>query len=130
MNDLAIKIEVIGQIETLCQRVSDAIKPAGFGVLTRIDFDQKIKEKLGETLRPCIILGACHPKLAFEAYQQSSDAALLIPCNIVLTEIAGGKVRIEAMRPTQMLNILPGVQMGASVEKAEADLQAALATLK
>lgn len=126
MNALAITGTVQGQIEDICSRLTEAIKPAGFGILTRIDFDKKIKEKIGEAINPCIILGACNPKLAHEAYLQSSDAALLIPCNIVLTEIALNTVKIEAVRPSEMLRFLPVLKSTASIEMAEQNLYLAL----
>ena len=129
MKDLAITVVVNGKLEDVCQRVVETIKPAGFGVLTRIDFDKTIKQKIGESIQPCIILGACNPKLAFEAYQQSSDVALLIPCNIVLTEIAENKIRVEAMRPSQMLNILPAVQTSDLMAVAESKLKESLTSL-
>lgn len=129
MKDLAITVVVNGKLEDVCQRVVETIKPAGFGVLTRIDFDKTIKQKIGESIQPCIILGACNPKLAFEAYQQSSDVALLIPCNIVLTEIAENKIRVEAMRPSQMLNILPAVQASDLMAVAESKLKESLTSL-
>jgi uncharacterized protein (DUF302 family) len=126
MSEFAITLEISGKMEEACQRVSEAIKPAGFGVLTRIDFDQKIKEKTGETIPPCTILGACNPRLALEAYRQSSDVALFIPCNIVLTEVGGGKIRVEAMRPTQMLDMLPEVRSAETVINAEKALKECL----
>lgn len=58
MSTLAISVTVEGRIEDVFQLVAEAIKPAGFGILTRIDFDKKIKEKLNETIPPCIIMGA------------------------------------------------------------------------
>ncbi|HEX7675216.1 MAG TPA: DUF302 domain-containing protein [Bdellovibrio sp.] len=123
MSNLALTKEVSGKIEDVVAIVTDAIKPAGFGVLTRIDFDKKLKEKIGETIKPCVILGACNPSLAFKAYQQSSDAALLIPCNIVLTEISPGKVRIEAIKPTKMLGILPAIKLSDEVQSVELALE-------
>lgn len=124
-----ISKEVNGQIEDVCRQVTEALKPHGFGILTRIDFDQKIKEKLGETTRPCVILGACNPRLAFEAYKQSTDTALLIPCNIAVTEIREGVIKVEAMRPTEMLKILPKVDGGEAIAKADQALEAALSHL-
>lgn len=123
MSQLCITTEVKGSVDQVCELVSEAIKPIGFGILTRIDFDQKIKEKLGEKINRCVILGACNPKLALEAYKQSTDVALLIPCNIAVTELAGGKVRVEAMRPTMMLDFLKDVAKSESIASAERDLE-------
>ena len=50
MSELAIKTELTGTVEQICEKVTEALKPIGFGILTRIDFDQKIKEKINETI--------------------------------------------------------------------------------
>ena len=129
MKDMAIQIELKGNLEEVCNRIVEVIKPAGFGILTRIDFDKKIKEKIGETINPCVILGACNPKLAHEAYKQSTDAALLMPCNIVVTDIGQGKIKVEAIRPTLMLQMLPALASDPNILKAEKDLESALQKL-
>ncbi|MBX3042063.1 MAG: DUF302 domain-containing protein, partial [Bdellovibrionaceae bacterium] len=113
-------------LDEVCNRVVEAIKPVGFGILTRIDFDKKIKEKTGNEINPCVILGACNPNLAYQAYARSSDTALLIPCNIVLTEVRPGEIRVEAMRPTRMLEFLSGSESFPQAKNAEKDLQRAL----
>lgn len=129
MDKLSIQKEVLGNVDEICQRVTDAIKTVGFGILTRIDFDQKIFEKLNEKINRCVILGACNPKLAHDAYMQSTDVALLIPCNIVVREIESGKVIVEAMRPTMMLEFVKGVAKSDSILKAELDLEKVILAL-
>lgn len=129
MSQLAIKKETNGTVDAVCEMVTSVIKEAGFGILTRIDFDQKIKEKLNESLPKTVILGACNPRLAYEAFKQTTDVALLIPCNIVVREISEGIVLIEAMRPTKMLELLKGVSKDDSIIKAERDLENALQKL-
>jgi uncharacterized protein (DUF302 family) len=129
MSSLSIKKETTGPFDEICQKVIEAIKPIGFGVLTRIDFDQKIKEKLNEKIERCVILGACNPKLALEAYRESTDVALLIPCNIVVRELAGGKVMVEAMRPTQMLEFVKDVSRSELIDNAEKDLEKVILSL-
>lgn len=123
MSHMSIKKETTGTVEEVCARVTESIKSVGFGVLTRIDFDQKIKEKLNETINKTVILGACNPKLAFEAYKQTTDVTLLIPCNVVVRELSAGKVMVEAMRPTKMLEFLKEVKNSELIQKAEADLE-------
>jgi uncharacterized protein (DUF302 family) len=129
MGSLSIKKETTGNFDEICQKVIESIKPIGFGVLTRIDFDQKIKEKLNEKIERCVILGACNPKLALEAYRQSTDVSLLIPCNIVVRELNSGKIMIEAMRPTMMLDFVKGVAKSDSILKAENDLEKVILAL-
>lgn len=129
MANLSIQKEVSGNVDEICEMVTEAIKPIGFGILTRIDFDQKIREKLNETINRCVILGACNPKLALEAYRQSTDVALLIPCNIVVRELSSGKAIVEAMRPTMMLDIVKGVERSETILKVEQDLERVILSL-
>jgi len=129
MGQLAITKETTGTVEQVCEKVTAAIKPIGFGILTRIDFDQKMKEKLGEIIPKTVILGACNPKLAFEAFQQSTDVALLVPCNIVVRELGPNRVMVEAIRPTQMLNFLKDLKMSESVLEVENSLKAVINSL-
>ncbi len=126
MSQLAITKETSGTVDQVCEKVTEAIKPLGFGVLTRIDFDQKLKEKLGETIPRTVILGACNPKLAFEVYQQTTEVALLIPCNIVVREIGNGRIVVEALRPTQMFDFLSDVKKSSSILAAEESLKEAI----
>ncbi len=119
----AITQETTGTVDEVCEKVIESIKAIGFGILTRIDFDQKIKEKLDEKINRCVILGACNPRLALEAYRQSTDVALLIPCNIVVRELDSGKIRIEAMRPSKMLEFLKDVSRSNLIENAEKELE-------
>jgi uncharacterized protein (DUF302 family) len=129
MGSLSIKIEARGNFDELCKKMEEAIKPIGFGILTRIDFDQKIQEKLNEKIDRCVIFGACNPRLALDAYRQSTDVALLIPCNIVVRSSGADKVVIEAMRPSKMLEFVEGAYSNESIVKAEKDLERVILSL-
>lgn len=129
MKQMAIKKELSVNVDQAVEKVTAALKEIGFGILTRIDFDQKIKEKLGEEIPKTVILGACNPKLALEAFKQSTDTALLIPCNVVVRETAQGKCIVEAIRPSQMLSYLKEVKQSESMVKAEAGLEKVIQSL-
>jgi uncharacterized protein (DUF302 family) len=105
-NEINFKREVSGSVEGIVEKVTSALKTVGFGVLTRIDLHSKVKEKLGKDLKPVVILGACNPQLAYEAYSLNTDVASLLPCNVVVRETQVDRVSVEIVKPTAMMSAL------------------------
>jgi len=106
-------------LNTLIEDVTKELAKEGFGVLTRIDFHEKMKEKLGKTLPPLVILGACHPQSAFEAFQVAPDVTALMPCNAVIRETGSHQYSVELAKPSFMLETL---EMGAALEPVACEL--------
>ena len=117
--------------EAAVERCRAELAKEGFGVLTEIDVQATLKEKLGVEGEPYLILGACNPPLAHQALAAEPELGALLPCNVVVYTRAG-ETRIAAIDPERMLSIVdnPDLQpiaaevrqrLTAVVERAAAD---------
>ncbi len=82
-------------------RVPEALKSEGFGVLTEIDVQKTLKEKIGASFRRYKILGACNPTFAHKALSAELDAGVMLPCNVVVYEGDDGRAVVTIVDPMQ-----------------------------
>lgn len=101
--------------------VREALKTEGFGIISEIDMSAKLKEKLGVDHPPHVILGACNPKIAYEALTDNIDVALALPCNVVLREVDGTTI-VTALLPSIALKPFEGLKVQESSCTAEQSL--------
>jgi uncharacterized protein (DUF302 family) len=127
MTAINFKREISDTFDHAIERATKALAAEGFGVLTRIDMHSKIKEKTGKDIIPTVILGACNPNLAYEAYTANSDVASLLPCNATIREIAPGKVSVEFIKPTSLMKVLGDAKLTALAAEADGKIERALA---
>lgn len=110
-------------------RVEEALKAEGFGILTEIRVDEKLREKLGVEGYPRYsILGACNPQLAHRALELEPELGLLLPCNVIVYE-HGGRTRVAAMNPLAALGLVGNPALEEVAREADARLRRALAAL-
>lgn len=98
----AITRRVDAPFADVVERVTAALKDEGFGILTTIDVQATLKAKLDQDVAPYVILGACNPQLASRGLELEPDLGVLLPCNVVVREAAGGVV-VAAMEPLAAL---------------------------
>ena len=91
--------------EAALEKVIAALKAEGFGVLTRIDVQATLKEKLGEDFRPYVILGACNPSLAHRALQTDPVVGLMLPCNVTVEADPQGGSLARIANPEMMMTV-------------------------
>jgi uncharacterized protein (DUF302 family) len=92
------------------ERVRDELVREGFGVLTEIDVQTTLREKLGEEVDPYVILGACNPSSAHRALGLEPDLGALLPCNVVVY-VRDGETRVSAVDPVAMLSIVDNPEL-------------------
>lgn len=85
--------------EQAIEKLTEALKEEGFGVLSHIDIHSKLYEKLGVGFRKYSILGACSPKHAYQALQKEDKVGTMLPCNVIVQQLENGMVEIAAVNP-------------------------------
>lgn len=91
--------------EAAVARTRECLAEEGFGVLTEIDIQAKLREKLGVEVPPNLILGACHPPSAYRALQAAPEVSVLLPCNVCVA-VEEGKTVVRAMNPAAVMGVL------------------------
>lgn len=123
--------KVKGEFAAVKARVLDALKAQGFGVLTEIDVQKTLKDRLGAEMEPYVILGACNPQLAHRALDVDRSIGLLLPCNVVLRQ-GDREIEVSILDPETMFEVVdPRTRTGLAglPKEARARLQAALHSL-
>lgn len=114
---------------TAVERVRAALKKEGFGVLTEIDVQKTMKEKLGMDINKYTILGACNPPNAYQAILAEENIGLLLPCNVIVYE-KGGKTVLSVIRPTVAMQMVDNAKLKKISEEVEGKLKKAFDAIK
>jgi uncharacterized protein (DUF302 family) len=99
---MAFEVRIDAPFDEAQERVIEALKAEGFGVLTRIDVHDTLKAKLDVDFRKYTILGACNPPLAYRALSSRPDAGLMLPCNVIVEDTGEGTL-VRIVDPAAMM---------------------------
>jgi uncharacterized protein (DUF302 family) len=111
------------------QKTVESLKQAGFGIITEIDVKRILKEKIGVDFRGYRILGACNPKLAYEALQLEDKIGTMLPCNVVVREIAPGQTEVAAIDPVASMEAVDNPDLKQAAMHVQALLKQVIDTL-
>ena len=106
--------------------VRETLQNEGFGVLTEIDVEATLREKLGEELEPYLILGACNPPYAHRALQLEPELGALLPCNVVVYR-ENGETHVSAVDPVAMLGVVGNEELDPVAAEIRARIERAVA---
>lgn len=115
--------------EEAVQRVTEALKREGFGIITEIDVRDTLKKKINVDFRNYRILGACNPALAHEALQLEDKVGTMLPCNVMVQEIALGKVEVAAIDPVASMQAIDNPRLKEAATQVQGKLRRVIETL-
>jgi len=110
-------------------RVTEALKKEGFGILTEIDVKETLKKKLNVDFRKYRILGACNPPYAYKALQAEDKIGLMLPCNVIVQELTGGKAEVAAIDPVASMAAVVNPKLSEVAEQVREKLKGVIDNL-
>jgi uncharacterized protein (DUF302 family) len=111
------------------QRTTEALKREGFGIITEIDVKKTLKDKIGVDFRNYRILGACNPKLAHEALHLEDKIGTMLPCNVVVQDVGGGKTEVAAIDPVASMQAIDNQKLYEAATRVQTMLKQVIESL-
>ncbi len=128
--ELGMSVTFDGSVADAEAAITEALKNVGFGVLTRIDVAETLKNKIGVDRPPYVILGACNPKLAHRAIEAAPEVGLMLPCNVVIREDENGRTEVSIVNPDAMLGVIDRPELAALADEARPLFKQALEAIR
>ena len=114
---------ITGDFENIVQKTTEALKKEGFGVLTDIDVKATLKNKLDVDFKKYRILGACNPPFAFKALQAEDKIGTMLPCNVIVQEVADGEIEIAAIDPVASMRAIDNPDLNGIADQIQEKLK-------
>jgi uncharacterized protein (DUF302 family) len=111
------------------QLVIESLKKEGFGVLTEINLEEKLKEKLSVNFRKYKILGACNPSYAYKAIQLEDKIGTMLPCSVIVQELENNKIEVAAVDPIASMMAIENSSLAELAAEIKEKLERAIASL-
>lgn len=110
-------------------KVTQLLKDAGFGILTEIDVQKTLKEKLDVDFKKYKILGACNPGFAHQALLAEDKIGTMLPCNVIVEEHEDGSVEVTAVNPVASMQAVPNNKLHSIAEEVKNNLEKVIKAL-
>ncbi|MFP4025439.1 MAG: DUF302 domain-containing protein [Thiohalospira sp.] len=116
-----------GDFEQITAKVISEFKNAGFGVVTEIDMDKTLNEKLEDVnVNPYKILGVCNPEYAYQAMQANSNIGVFLPCKVVIKQLNDNQIEVVAANPSVLMKMLDNKELDKIAKEIAYKMQKAI----
>jgi len=114
---------VNGTFENVIENVTDLLSKEGFGILTEIDIQQTLKNKLNVDFKKYKILGACNPPFAYKALVAEDKIGTMLPCNVIVQELGVNIIEVAAVNPLASMQAVKNTELIEVAEKVSGKLE-------
>ena len=114
---------IAGSFDNAIQKVTEALKAEGFGILTEIDIKATLKKKLDVDFYNYKILGACNPPFAYKALLAEDKVGTMLPCNVIVQEKKSGQVEVSAVDPLASMQAIENEELAGIAKEISSRLQ-------
>jgi uncharacterized protein (DUF302 family) len=114
---------ITSSFDDAIETVTAALKEKGFGVLTTIDVQKAMKEKIDKDINPYTILGSCNPSYAYKALQAENKIGTMLPCNVVVQQHDDGSIEVSAVDPMASMQAIDNPELGGIASEVRGMLQ-------
>lgn len=120
------KIVSTKNFDEAIEQVTAALKEEGFGILTEIDIQKTLKEKINVDFKKYRILGACNPKFAHEALLAEDKIGVFLPCNVIVEEHENGDIEVSAVDPIASMSAVKNEALGGFAIEVQAKMKSVI----
>lgn len=121
---------VEGTFDDVAEKVESVLKEQGFGVITEIDMDITLKEKLSDVeMNPYKILGVCNPSFAYETLKVEENIGLFLPCKVLVKDLGNDSIEVVMVNPSALMKMLGNTELEKIAQKVTDEFLIALENL-
>ena len=121
--ELFFKKTISGDFLEVTAKVKEELKKQGFSVITEIDMDKKLNEKLGTNVKPYKILGACNPGFAYKTLRIDQNIGVFLPCKVIIKQLDGNDIEIVSINPSKMMLMMNNAELTKVAEEVSQKLE-------
>lgn len=111
------------------RHTTEVLKQEGFGIITEIDVKETLKKKIDVDFRNYRILGACNPALAHKALEIEDKVGVMLPCNVVVQDVGGGRTEVAAIDPGASMQAIDNPRLNAAAQEVRVKLRKVIEAL-
>lgn len=110
-------------------KTTEALKEVGFGIITTIDMQAKLKDAIDKEIKPYVILGACNPGYAGAALDKESRIGVMLPCNVIVRVDDSNNVEVAAINAYETMQTVNNSELDSVAKEVNDKLEQALKSL-